>query len=388
MSCETLRLPTNVKTRGIDRMANFVVNEEKGCELSKGSHNTIIGHYSGWNMNDGMGNVFIGSGTGKNVVNGSRNIHIGYDMICDSVENDTLRIGNGSKMLLFGNMETNELTLGSDKTRIYGTLMHVGTSIQIAKKANDQEKSVSLNMCSVGKCDYDEEIFVNSVCAQTKPNGTILAHHVGHGIGVLRQDKIMTKNIYKAWICNDHPTNFTDEINMSECEPIFRNKGDYLLVGMFLPFEGITYNASVGMGCSIEPTFEYWTKAGWRAFDPHDDTFGLQFSGSIFWSYNNVKSWIASSQFDEDDQLYYIRIARTSTNVPSFHKKYSFRSIEKIIKYSWDSDGNVNINSCVLNVLTLIPAMTPAHTAEGSLYYDIMEHKLKLFTLDGWINLH
>ncbi|KKN69649.1 hypothetical protein LCGC14_0439520 [marine sediment metagenome] len=129
---------------------------------------------------------------------------------------------------------------------------------------------------------------------------------------------------------------------------IFESDDSNVTIGNAEKFEEIEFILdTVASGAGIKPTFEYSTGIGaWGTFTPTDATNGLRNNGIILWLDSDIPSWNTGINSE-----YLIRITRTANNLVTDPIE-DIVQISSAIEYSWNKDGDLNVNNITSNNIT------------------------------------
>ncbi|MFD0962867.1 tail fiber domain-containing protein [Pseudofulvibacter geojedonensis] len=133
---------------------NVVVGSNAGDDLTTGDFNVLLGFQAGQEITSGIDNTIIGYNAGKNITSGSRNVIIGRVAGETATGSNNVFIGNGAgrnetgsnklyidnsntnKPLLFGNFDTDELTINGNSGKKVSTINSISNIDGIAGLTN------------------------------------------------------------------------------------------------------------------------------------------------------------------------------------------------------------------------------------------------------------
>jgi len=178
---------------------------------------------------------------------------------------------------------------------------------------------------------------------QVGPAVDDVIHHNSGSFGVVGYARDSTGGVH---------TDFTAAFNSSAIDStMFDNDNDVIYIGEDATFNEIdvVLNTAAG-GAGIDPVFEFSIAGpGWTAFTPIDNTEGFRVDGDIIWETADLTSWAAVTV--DGQSAFWIRITRTRNSIPVDPIEDRIRTVASIA-YTWNSTGDVNINSVVFEGAT------------------------------------
>lgn len=130
---------------------------------------------------------------------------------------------------------------------------------------------------------------------------------------------------------------------------LFLNNTDFVIVANVTQFEEIEFILGVVANAQgILPTFEFSSGAGptFTAFSAIDGTNGMRSTGVITWNSTDVPpgSWVS------DGGVFQIRITRTRMGLGVVPQAVNNGiNIAIVTEYSWDKNGDINVNSVTVD---------------------------------------
>ena len=304
----------------------------------------------------------------------------------------TIKVGttaNDTLLAIYGDLDTDNMTqadslgivvlqdggVGIGTFAIEHTLEVVGhVGIGRTATANDQH-ALEINADGAGFGDFkvidviyttgalaageEEAIVLVNIDEIQATGGAISAFEVlstegsatvyGLKVGALVNPIIQLSGVFvNADTVVDNNTNVTTALSQNGAGNIavFTADNDSLVVGSTARFEELELIfGTVSSGAGIAPTFEFSTgDHAWTAFTPTDGTNGAKNNGEVQWDDANIGAWSVGT-----GGYFQIKITRTRNTITTTPVLDSVR-IAAVTLYTWDKDGDLDVNSIVSNL--------------------------------------
>jgi trimeric autotransporter adhesin len=329
--------------------------------LSLDPNNYFIGHSSGLNNTIGMYNSFIGYESGMANTEGSSNVFMGYQ----SGSNNTI----GSQNLFLG------LHSGFNNAGGENNIM-LGTSSGYSNAGGSDNIFIGTNS-GYSNSGGGENVFIGNSAGFSNSTGN-LNIFIGHRAGIYSSSY---RNVFIGPLAGEQNTSGLDNVFIGD------QTGQYSTTG-----NGNTFVGSV---------------AGWQNYTGMENTFIGQGSGANMHSgNNNVFIGNQTGLGTAGNRNVYLGYRAGSSNTKDGSVMIGFQAganeegsgklfIENsdanmdnaLIYGEFDNDVlNFNATVTVRDLLRLKPrADAPLNPSEGTIYYDSVTHKLKVWNGSEWI---
>jgi hypothetical protein len=276
-------------------------------------------------------------------------------------------IYSGSGIIPVGTVATGDLTIDGVMD-----ILHTATApddhaleLDVFAEGNGDVKAVDIVYdTGVIQGGDDEAVILSNIIEDDATGGTIVGYEViategsatiyalgaGAGVNPVEQQSGTFTNV-DFGIKTESGVGATDETAAFNNQgtgfdiSIFDNNGDDIIIGKntkFTEIEFLLNNFSNPQ--SIDPTFAYWNGSAWTSFIPIDGTNGMQNSGIVIWTLDDISDWATNTQGIDATPRYRIRITRTRGGGTSEAIEAKIQ-VAETVEYKWDKDGNLDINA-------------------------------------------
>ena len=177
----------------------------------------------------------------------------------------------------------------------------------------------------------------------TEGGATVYGLKIGAEINPIIQ---LSGNFVNADTVVDNNSNVTAAVSEGGAGAIavFTADNDSLMIGSTAKFEEIEMIYSIfASGAGIDPKFEFSTgNHAWTVFTPIDGTNGAQNNGGVAWLDSDIGAWAIGT-----GNYFQILVTRQRNSLSTTPVLDSLR-IAATTLYTWDNNGNLTINSMIL----------------------------------------
>lgn len=409
-SMNALNLRQNVTAVGAFS-ANKVINAQEVTaigfsalrDMVNGDFNTAIGS-NALLLNDGANNTAVGCDVLNGVLTATDNIALGYlagsaltlndsdNIFIGNVgvvgDNDKIRIGNGSHDNTFIQGIYQVTPTGSSETVIIDSTGELGSTTELeltrldivhtATEADDHALEIDVNAATFGDvkaldivyvtgnitAGIDEEAILINVDQSLSTGGRIVALEViGTSTGTAEIDG-MECGVgchpihHQSGTFGDSDSVLVLAVDQTVALSgggaglisVFVADNDDMTIGLSTQFTEIEFIMDTfSSGSGISPTWEFSTGIGtWSSYTPADGTNGMRNNGVVIWELADIPSWATGTGAE-----YLIRVTRTR-NTLSTTPIMDLVQVSATTLYTWDSSGDLSVNSVSANTLELI----------------------------------